>query len=144
MFRPIWPSSGVKISSGETTAVFIVLLLHMWSLRCAHMYVTWRFLLEFLYVKFLYIMWLLVCVLTVLGVSCSLFFFFIACFVLECLLGWTGSSFIMWVCCYLLFTSCIISGCGCRCMCRSFVTPPYPSYIYTCKTFNYRFTIHRN
>jgi hypothetical protein len=52
----------------------------------------WRFLLEFLYAKFLYIVWLLVCVFTVLGVSCSLLFFF-ACFVLELLLGWTDSSF---------------------------------------------------
>jgi hypothetical protein len=40
MFRPIWPLSSVKISSGETAAIF-VLLLHVLSLRCARVSVTY-------------------------------------------------------------------------------------------------------
>jgi hypothetical protein len=71
---------------GETAA--ILLLLHV-SLRCARMSVTCVniFLLELLYVKFLCIMWLLVGVLTVLGVLCSLLFF-VACLVLNAC--WVG------------------------------------------------------
>jgi hypothetical protein len=42
-------------------------------------------------------MWLLVFVYSLCLVCHACFLlFFVACFVLECLLGWTGSSFVMW------------------------------------------------
>jgi hypothetical protein len=92
--------------------MLLFLLLHVWSLRWARVSATCvKISIRILYVKFLYIVWLLVCVLTVLGVSCF-FLFFVACLVLECLLDWTGSSSIIWFCRSLLYTSCIISNIG--------------------------------
>jgi hypothetical protein len=65
--------------------LFILLLLHVWPLRYARLSVTCvKISIRIFVCKVLYIMWLLLCVLTVLGVSCS-FLFFVTCLILECL-----------------------------------------------------------
>jgi hypothetical protein len=104
---PIWPSSGVKLCSGKTAAIYCG------ATACIVPQI---------------IVWLLVFVLTVLAVLC--FLFFVTCFIIECLLGWIGSSFkcdFVAICCFLLVLS-RISDCGCRCMCHSFVICLY-SYV---------------
>jgi uncharacterized membrane protein len=79
MFQPIWPPQVLKFLVGETAAIVCPP-----SMRTYVVNMREKILLESLYMKFLCIVWLLVCVLTVLGVllpvafSCLFYFLMLA------------------------------------------------------------------
>jgi hypothetical protein len=116
----------LKFLVGETAAIVCVSSMRMYVCNMRE-----NIFLESLYVKFLCIVWLLVCVLTVLGVLLPVAFSCLFCFLMLAGLVW----FLLLkydcvaICCFLLVLF-RISGCGCRCMHRSFVFRIFSSYIY--------------
>jgi hypothetical protein len=96
MFRPIWPSSGVKICSGGNCFYFAVTPYVVPQMCISVCNMREDFYLNFCMWSFLYrVVTCFVYTLCLVCRACSLLFF-VACFILEYLLDWTGFSFIMW------------------------------------------------